>query len=447
MGRLMSHGDSTRLLVASAAQAGPEQDAGQREGEGSGVRRAVAAGGVGEGRQALAFPTVIVAATADEEQLLRRQLEGLVEICGVERDPRAALDVVRRTTASIALLCLDHYPEAVLDTSSQIARHFAHCSAVIVSRAKDPEKILLAMRAGARDFAYLDDSEADVRRAVVALRRRSEVVQAADGAVPGRLIVVFSCKGGSGSTTIATNLAGALLPESEREPEQAAEHVVVVDLDLQMGDVLVSLDLACRYSFGDMLRNLRRLDRQLLYASLTQHRSGIHVLAQSERIEDAEELTPSGVGHVLALLRRHFEYVVVDGLRDFGEQALVALDMADTVLLTVTQDVPALKNAHRCLDILRRLGYGDEKLRLVVNRQQRGGMLDLEAIADALHLPVTAAVGNDFPTVIKAVNEGTLLLRAAPRAQVTRDIRSLAAILRGAPLARKGLFGRLRRSR
>ena len=134
---------------------------------------------------------------------------------------------------------------------------------------------------------------------------------------------------------------------------------------------------------------------------------------------------------------------MIDGLRNFSEMSLIALDLADRILLTMTQDIPALKNTNRCLSIFRQLGYDQSKVKLVLNRYLKRGDLDKDAVADALGMQVEGTVSNDFPTVIKAINEGSLLVDVAPRAAVTKDIRALVPMIRGEPpAARKGLFGR-----
>jgi len=376
----------------------------------------------------------IVGAPAQEEQLLRRQIGDLMPVVGTAADTESALSLVRDQAPTIALIYLDADPRAMLALSAQLVQAQS-CAPVIVSRDRDPDQILRAMRAGARDFAYVDEEGMDVRR--VLLEHSLHVQQTIPTTHLGKLIVLFSCKGGSGCTTIATNLAGALLPEG-RPP---AGEVALLDLDFQMGDVLAFLDLASRYTWQDVVRNQHRLDEDLLHKSLTIHPRGLHVVAQSDALEDADDLSPKAVGSAIALLRRHFDFCVVDGVRDFSELSLLALDLADLILLTVTQDVPALKNASRCLKVFRQLGYDQQKVQLVLNRYQRRSELQPDTIGDALNLPVAATVANDFPTVVRAINEGALLIDTAPRAAVTRDILQLTALVRGEQVPRKrGLF-------
>jgi pilus assembly protein CpaE len=272
------------------------------------------------------------------------------------------------------------------------------------------------MRAGAREFVVPGEG-GELERVVGEQWRRLFAEEPA-----GRILTAFSVKGGLGATTLATNLAGVLAREGKR--------VVLVDLDLQLGDVLVFLDAASRYTIADVLHNLKRLDHDLLLSSLTRHPSGMYLLAQSDRLDDADKVSAAQIGTLLSFLARHFEYVVCDGLRGFDELALAALDAAHHVLMIVAQDVPAVKNAQRCLDVMRRLGYGEDKLRLVVNRHQKSE-IDLQSIADTLATPVHGAVANDFVTVSRAINRGQLLADVAPRARVAEDLMRLGQQLTG----------------
>jgi pilus assembly protein CpaE len=149
------------------------------------------------------------------------------------------------------------------------------------------------------------------------------------------------------------------------------------------------------------------------------------------------------LGKIIDFLKQHFDFIVIDGPRDFRDLALSALDRSDYIVCTMTQDVPALKNANRCLQIFRRLGYPEEKVRLVINRYRGSGQLGTEAVADALGRKVDGIVANDFPAVIKAVNEGKLLLDVDPSSKVAKDVGALVGLVHQvAPAKKRGLFSR-----
>ncbi len=375
---------------------------------------------------------ILIGADEDDGGQIEREISDLIDIVQRAPDPLEGARLARAGGIDVGLLVLDHHPDRVLAVAQQLA-HEVGMAVVVVSRDRDPERIVQAMRAGARDFAYLG-LEGDLRRAVGALR----ISEVAAPAETGTVIAVFGAKGGSGATTVATNLAGAL-----RRGAGGERPTVLVDLDVQMGDAMVFLDLAGGYGWTDLLGNLERLDDELLERSLLRHGSGVRVVAATRPPEEAEPLQPSQVARALERLRCHAGQVVIDGLRDFGDVSLAALDAADVILLVFTQDIPALKNASRCISLFRRLGYGGDKVKLVVNRYHKRDKLSLAQIEEALGAKVVGTVANDYPSVVKAINAGKLLVDTAPRAGVTRDIRDLAVVLDPAvPPPRRHLFGR-----
>jgi pilus assembly protein CpaE len=286
---------------------------------------------------------------------------------------------------------------------------------IVVSPSKDPDLILRAMRAGAREFVLETDHE-ELRLAVRSQAQASEKVEGV-----GSVITVFAAKGGVGATAIATNLAGALQAKGMR--------VCLVDLDLHLGDVLSFMDVAGNYSITDVLANMSRLDRDLLDSSMTKHSSGVNVLAQSGKMEEGEHIKGPDITNLLQFLRKYYDKVIIDGVRGFDEISLAALDGSQHLLMILTQDVPAVRNGQRCLELFNRLGYDQNKVKLILNRYQKSSKITLEVIADTLKVPVAHSISNDFVSVIDAINRGVLLTEAAPRAKLTQDIDEMVPLV------------------
>jgi pilus assembly protein CpaE len=288
---------------------------------------------------------------------------------------------------------------------------------IVISPTKDPELILRAMRAGAREFVL----ESDHEELKLAVRSQAQVTEQVDG--NGAVITIFGAKGGVGCTTIASNLAGAL--------QAAGARVCLIDLDFHLGDVLSFMDVAGNYSITDVLQNMGRLDRELLESSMMRHPSGVNVLAQSGKMEEAEHIKGTDIGNLLNFLRKHYNYVLLDGVKGFDEISLAALDGSQHVLMVLTQDVPAVRNGQRCLELFGRLGYDQTKVKLILNRYQKSSKITLDVVAETLRVPVSHAIANDFVSVIDAINRGLLLRDAAPRARLTQDIQSLTMLVAG----------------
>jgi len=364
-----------------------------------------------------------------------------------QADLRTALkdvaNVVRSTTP--AELIADEYRSvnpgaAIVGVRSDTPQRFGlihNISAaggvvIVVSETKDPELILRSMRAGAREFV-LDSDHEELRLAV---RTHAKVTYG--GGEIGQVVTIFGAKGGVGATAIATNLAGAMQRRSLR--------TCLVDLDLYLGDVLAFLDIPGSYSITDVLANMSRLDRELLATSVTKHRSGVSVLAQSSKVEEAEQIKGPEITALLEFLRRNYDFVIVDGVRGFDEISLAALDSSQHVFMTLTQDVPAVRNGQRCLELFGRLQYDQGRIKLLLNRYQKASKITMEVVSETLGQQLTHTISNDFLLLIDAINRGVLLTEVAPRARITQDIEGLIPHLlpeRAPRLRRQSLLGTL----
>jgi pilus assembly protein CpaE len=329
---------------------------------------------------------------------------------------------------SLAVVSLDR--DVAIGVQVVQALTSAGARVAVAAQSKDPELILVAMRAGAREFVSSSDRSA-LESAIRSLARPTLAASL------GTVTAVFSAKGGMGATSIATHLAGLVASRDER--------VCLLDLDLELGDALAVLDLAGGYSIADVVKNMRRLDRDLLDSSIPRHRSGVAVLARGEAIDDGSRVEPESVPKLLSFLRQHYANVLIDGLRGFGDLSLAALDASDRILLVVTQEVAAVRNAQRCLEIFRRLGYPDDKVKLVINRFLKGSRITQDVVAETTGVPVAATVANDFSLLNRAANHGNLLPEEAPRSALARDIAALRPLLGGVVEAgprRASLIGR-----
>lgn len=354
---------------------------------------------------------VLVVGLADwARAALAERLGPEVSCQALPRPPLPGESLGRRPSA--ALVALEPDAAAAFAFVTRLASE--GIKAVVVGPRKDADLILRAMRAGASEFvvAAEPDRVLEVTRAMLLPPGSAEL---------GRVTTVFAPKGGVGATTLAANLAGAL--------ERRGERTCLLDLDLEMGDVLATLDLAGSYGISDVVANLHRLDRDLLESSLPRHKAGFHVLAQASKIEDAETIDVPALGRLLDFLRRHFRHVVIDGVRGFGDLPLAALDASHRILVVVTQEIPAIRNARRCALLFRRLGLGGERVRLVVNRHQKRARIPDDLLVQTSGLEIAARVGNDYPLVERAIHAGELVSDGASRSSLARDLAALCDLV------------------
>jgi len=362
-------------------------------------------------------PTVLLLAMDDAQQAdVRLALKDIANIVRSKTPAELIADEYRNLNPGAAIVAVR--PDAPNRFGLIHNVSAAGGVVIVISPTKDPELILRSMRAGAREFVL----ESDHEELKLAVRSQAQVTDQGDG--NGAVITVFGAKGGVGCTTIASNLAGAL--------QGAGARVCLIDLDFHLGDVMSFMDVAGNFSITDLLQNMGRLDRDLLESSMMRHPSGVSVLAQSGKMEEAEHIKGSDITNLLTFLRRHYTFVLLDGVKGFDEISLAALDASQHVLMILTQDVPAVRNGQRCLDLFNRLGYDQAKVKLILNRYQKSSKITLDVVAETLKVGVSHSIANDFVSVIDAINRGLLLRDAAPRAKLTQDIQELVQLVAGA---------------
>ena len=358
---------------------------------------------------------VILVGEAEGRPVIRRSLEQVADVVTVATAAEA-LGAARDAGARVVVVDLRAQPEPGLAAMEELRRSPQALLLVAVGAKKDPDLILRTMRAGACEFV-VPDGGAELASVI------GELLRQHDGHQVGSILGVFPCKGGMGATSLAVNVAGVLRAGGKR--------VVLVDLDLQLGDVLVSLDMTSRYSMLDLLHSRDRLDEDLLVSSLARHRSGVYVLAPPEHPEDGQVLAASDASELLELLTRHFDYVVCDGLRGFDGMSTTVGDACQQLLLLVQQSLPCLKNAQRCLEVFRRLDWDASKVRLVINRYRANDSIEMASIVETLGLEATGVIANDFVTMQRAGNRGELLVDFAPKAKVTLDLLRMVKAVTG----------------
>jgi pilus assembly protein CpaE len=285
-----------------------------------------------------------------------------------------------------------------------------------------------ALRAGVKDVlaapvdtASLTEAVRRIAGGLSAAPRRVGGVELADvdpGEL-GKVITVFSTKGGAGKSVLATNL-GVLLAKRTTRP------VVLIDADLQFGDISVMLKLAPHHTVVDAVASLDRLDSSLLQNLLTRHEpSGMYILAAPLEPQYADQISAQEMVQILELLRRFAAYVIIDTPAHFNDVVLAMIEQSDDVLLIAGMDIPNIKNVKIGLQTLRLLNTPTEKLHLVLNRANSKVKLDVGEVERTLQIRAEALIPSDV-VVPQSVNKGAPLVLDAPRSGVARAIEALA---------------------
>ncbi len=346
---------------------------------------------------------------------------------------QAAEEAATHRSANVVLTCPSVAAPEAIALAAALESGGAEAACVIVATEVDTALLRTALKASVRDVLAASDGPDAVVAAVVAAdaqveRRRAAGAGQADQAasvVPaqGRIVTVFSTKGGVGKSVMATNLSVALAKD-------LGKRTVLVDLDLAFGDVSVMLQIPPERTIYDAVQAFDRLDPEMLKGFLVRHESGLDTLLAPVQPEEAEFITIARITQILAMLKQLFEFVVVDTPAALSEVVLTALEQSDTVLAVATMDVPSVKNTKVSLQKLHQLGMDGDMVRLVLNRADSKVWLEPSEIEKAISDRIVARIPSDR-LVPRSVNKGVPVVTDAPRSAVARSIVALAREVAG----------------
>ncbi|MDH3730634.1 MAG: AAA family ATPase [Acidimicrobiia bacterium] len=299
---------------------------------------------------------------------------------------------------------------------------------LLVADAPDPGTLRAALRAGFRDvidtpltLPKLEEAFSQVERVQKRLGEVQEAAAAGRSRL-GRVVTIMSPKGGAGKTVTSTNVA--LLLALWNEPGRVA----IMDADLQFGDVCLALQLDPKTSMVDAAFDLDKLDEELLDSIMVRHESGLRVLPAPLEPALADEISTQSIVKMLGMMKRMFDYIVIDTAPFLDEPVLTILERSDDVLLVVDMDMPSVKNAKLALDTLRLINFPIGKIKLVLNRVNSKARLDVDELERSLDLKVMAAIPSD-KMVPRSVNEGVPVVALSPRSRVARGFHNVVRLV------------------
>jgi pilus assembly protein CpaE len=386
---------------------------------------------------------LIVDDVAETRENVRKLLtfEPDFEVTGAARSGREAIQMCEELGPDVVLMDINMPDMDGIAATEAIRRKLPAIQIVILSVQNDPNYMRRAMLAGARDFLakppMADELISAVKRAgEMAHEERSKVATVSStvsgpaagfGLTPslatGRIIMVYSPKGGTGVTTLAVNLALTL--HNEDTP------TALVDGNLQFGDVAVFLNEQGKNTIVDLAPRAEELEPDVVDGVIIKHASsGVHILAAPSRPEHAEQVRGEQFGAVLEYFRRLYAYIVVDTTPMLNDITLAALDRADVIVLVVTQDIPSIKNARLFLDLLTTLGASRDRICFVMNKYDKRIAITPEKAGENLKQEVGAVIPLDDRVVIPAVNRGVPFVIDQKSQPVSRAVYTLAEVVR-----------------
>ena len=361
--------------------------------------------------------TIVVLSTGlDNFKEIRTALssDSRVQLLAGGNDAEQLLGEIVRLKPSAAIITLGNNADVAIKLIQRLKTEAPGTALISAARDASPDLLLQSLRAGAKEFLRLPISPDELK---TVLDRVGEFCagQVVAPKKKGRMVSVFSSKGGCGTSFIATNLAAA-----------TASRTVLVDLNLQAGDLPLFLGLDPKYSFAEMAENRARLDDALINSFVTPYSSHLSLLAAPKEADSADEIEPEHVFDVLQKLREAYDYVILDPQHTFDSITLAALDQSDEIVLVLTLDIPAIRSTQRALEIFDRLGYPRKKVRIVVNRWSKQIDLDLRQVEKFLGEPVIGFVPSDYQTAVTSINLGRPLVQSDANCKIALEIKRIA---------------------
>ena len=319
---------------------------------------------------------------------------------------------------NLVLIGPDVDMQGACDLSEAVRVQRADVGVILLRRRLDVSVLGQALRSGVREVITADD----LTGLADAIRRSRELSQKMAGhqdhaVQDGKVVTVFSAKGGVGKTTFSTNL-GAYLASTGAK-------VLVVDLDLAFGDVAISLQLLPQNSMIDLVQMAGHLDEKGLESVVTRHESGLDAACAPAEPSDADRIPGQTVSELLKVAKRKYDFIVVDTPPAFTEHVLAAFDNSDLLVLIATLDIPAVKNLRLTLDTLDLLGSPKEDRVIVLNRSDAKVGLRSEDVVAVIKQEIAVMVPNST-AVPASVNRGVPIVLDEPKHPVSVAIRELA---------------------
>ncbi len=383
-------------------------------------------------------PSFTVAVVDDDPRLRTRLAMQLGEHAHPSTYPSIAVMADKVELPAVIVFGPSCAEESGLASISEYLRERPAAAGVLVVDELSTQMLQQAIRSGIGDVITIPQDPGQLIEAIeragdhlnVSSLAPPPVVVAGAGA-QGRVLTVFSTKGGAGKSFVATNLAVVLARSS-------AAPVCIIDADLQFGDVAVMLKLVPQHTIADAVASITRMDSALMKSLLVRHEpSGLYALPAPTEPAFADQIGAEDVIRIIEMVKQFCGYIVVDTPSYFTEVVIRLLEECDDIVLVAGMDVPNIKNVKLGINTLRLLNLPTTKVKLVLNRANSKVKIDVSEVERALGLKADTLVPSDI-SVPQSINKGVPVVLDNPKSGVARSMEALAGLFSAAPEALKG---------
>ncbi len=363
---------------------------------------------------------VVVSDNIDYRLLIKQLLASDdVVVAGYANCNETALEKVKGLYPDIVIFTCTSQASAVFELSQQIYELMPGCGVILLSESMDLQLLNRAMESGIRKVLSINCSSNELMEAIYKVSLSEKQRLPDDSKIFGhksRVISFFGGKGGTGKTSIAVNTAIALA--------QMGRKTIIIDADLQFGDVNLLLNIDSKDTIAELVHEKNAFTIDTIKSFTVMHSSGISVLCAPKSPEYAEYVTGSHIEKIINTVRPYYEFIILDLTPSFNDITLAAVENSDRVFLVTGLDITGLRNVKICVNILDSLQQR-EKLALIINKEGPS-IINVKDFQNIIGLPIGARISEDTKTAVDCLNKGIPFVIAAPRAQISKQIKAFA---------------------
>jgi len=318
-----------------------------------------------------------------------------------------------------ALLFIDVFAdfEKAINVIKHLKEKNKYLYIVAISNKTTTDNIIKILRAGAKEFLTKPIMQSEFITLLDEIKNGFDDLDSQNSC---KIISTFSNKGGIGKTSIAVNLALEIA-------QMTKEKVALVDLNLQLGDVSTFLDLSPTFSMDYIADNINNLaEEELLKATTRYKNTSLYVIADPLNIDKSNDVKAVQIETMLNALKRTFSYVVIDVGTNIDSKTISALNYSDLILLIAIVNLPAIRSTQRCMELFKRLGYNNDKIKLILNRYMESDDIKASDIEEVVNQKVYWKIPNNYLTMVSAINKGVPVSEVNSEANISLNYKDFA---------------------
>jgi pilus assembly protein CpaE len=367
------------------------------------------------------IPIVIIDSDPDSINKMAKYIKDLSNhavVEGMATTFEHGYEMIHKKRPLVVIMEVGNDIDSSLQKMSSILERFPQISIFVTCEDKSSDTILKVIRAGAAEYLLRPVTEQDLDSALQKMGRLW-ITKPAPEAQGGSIYTLFSPKGGVGVTTISTNIATNIFKSTDQP-------TLLVDLDLDAGDVTTFLNMKTSYTISDVTLNISRLDESFLKGVIARHESGMYVLAEPQRVEEGVSIPGNDIRKLLGLLKTMFTHIVIDTENILDDRTMPAIEMSDMIILVFVMSLPGIKHVQRHLRYFENMGITKDRIKLVVNRYIKKGDIKVDEAEKVLNHPIFWSIPNDYDSAMSSMNKGVPVSVYKPKSYMSSAIEGLS---------------------